>query len=180
MEFDEVIEKRSSVRSFQQTTVDDIIIHKILESARQAPSWMNKQCWHFVVITDKSIIEDIARTGVINRWLKQAPVVIIACADPHKSGENNEIPYFTVDTAIAMEHLVLSATNHGLGTCWIGSFDEKKIKTLLEIPPRIRIIALTPLGYPQDSLTLGERGRKILVRSTSRKSLNEIAHWEHW
>ena len=152
----------------------------MLDNARLAPSWMNTQCWHFVVITDKTCIQDIAKTGVINRWIKQAPVLILACADPHQSGENNKLPYFMVDTAIAMEHLVLSATNLGLGTCWVGSFNEQKIKTLLEIPPRIRIIALTPVGYPKEKRTLGDISRKILARSTTRKSLDEIVHWEHW
>lgn len=180
MEFDEVIQQRISTRSFQKVPVDDSLIIRILENARQAPSWMNRQCWHFLVISDPLIIQDIAKTGIINRWLKQAPVIIIACADPHKSGENSGIPYFAVDAAIAMEHIVLSATNHGLGTCWVGSFDEDKIKKLLEIPPRIRIIALSPLGYPQEALSIGEKGRKFFVRSTKRKALDEIVHWEHW
>ncbi len=180
MEFDEVIQQRVSTRSFQQLPVDDSLIARILESARQAPSWMNRQCWHFIVIRDHLIIQDIAKTGIINRWLKQAPVIIIACADPHKSGENSWMPYFAVDAAIAMEHIVLSATNQGLGTCWVGSFDEDKIKKILEIPPRIRIIALSPLGYPHGALSIGEKGRKIFVRSTKRKALDEIVHWEHW
>ena len=180
MEFDDVIRKRTSIRSYEQIPVDESLIKHILENARLAPSWMNRQCWHFVVITDTTIIHEIAKTGVINRWIKQAPVIIIACADPHLSGENNQIPYYAVDTAIAMQHLILSATNVGLGTCWVGSFDGKKIKTLLEIPPRIRIIGLTPLGYPRELRTIGEKSRKIIIRSTTRKKLDEIIHWGHW
>lgn len=180
MEFDDVIRQRTSIRSYEPIPVDDSLIQNILENARLSPSWMNRQCWHFVIITDKMIIQEIAKTGIINRWLKQAPVIIIACADPHLSGENNEIPYYAVDTAIAMQHLILSATNVGLGTCWIGSFDERKIKNLLEIPPRIRIIALTPLGHPKDKKSIGDKGRKMFIRSTSRKKIDEIVHWEHW
>ena len=180
MEFDDVIRQRTSIRAYEPIPVDDSLIQNILENARLAPSWMNRQCWHFVIITDTMIIQEIAKTGIINRWLKQAPVIIIACADPHRSGENNEIPYYAVDTAIAMQHLILSATNVGLGTCWIGSFDERRIKTLLEIPPRIRIIALTPLGYPKEKKAFGDKSRKMFIRSTTRKRLDEIVHWEHW
>ncbi len=180
MEFKDVIERRRSVRSYQKTPVEKDIINEILESARLAPSWMNKQCWHFIVITEEEFIKEIGKTSIINRWLRQVPVIIIACADPQQSGENNKIPYFAVDTAIAMEHIVLAATNKGLGTCWIGTFDENKIKSLLEIPPRIRIVALTPLGYPNEKASIGEQGRKILVRASQRKSLHEITHWEHW
>jgi nitroreductase len=180
MEFKDVIEGRKSVRSFQKIPVEKEIINEILDCARLAPSWMNKQCWQFIVITDVECIKEIAKTGIINRWLRQVPVIIIACADPQLSGENNKIPYFVVDTAIAIEHIVLAATNMGLGTCWIGSYDENKIKTLLEIPPRIRIVALTALGYPNEKASIGEQGRKILIRSTQRKSLNEITHWERW
>lgn len=180
LEFIEVIQGRRSIRSFQQVPVDNNIIREILESARLAPSWMNKQCWHFIVVTEKQYIQKITKTSIINWWLKEAPTIIIACADPHLSGENNEISYFAIDTAIAMEHLVLAATNFGLGTCWIGSFNEKKIKELLEIPPRIRIIALTPLGYPKEKASIFERCVKIFLRNTQRKSLNDIVHWEKW
>ena len=180
MEFNDLIRKRKSVRSFQKTPVDNEIINEILESVRLAPSWMNRQCWHFIILTDKQLILEINKTSIINWWLKQAPVIIIACADPHLSGERNEIPYFAVDTAIAMQHLILAATNFGLGTCWIGSFNEEKIKTLLEIPPRIRIVALTPLGYPKESTSVFDKSVKMFLRTTQRKNVTEIAHWEHW
>ncbi len=180
MEFNEVIKERRSIRSFKPISVENRLIIEILESARLAPSWMNKQCWHFIVVSEKEYIWEIAKTSIINWWLIQAPCIIIACADPHISGENNKIPYFAIDTAIAMEHLILSATNCGLGTCWIGSFNEKKIKELLEIPPRIRIIALTPLGYPKEKIGIFEKCEKIFLRSAQRKSLKEIVHWEKW
>jgi nitroreductase len=174
MEFSDVIQKRKSIRSYLSNPPPDDIIDDIIEKARLAPSWMNKQCWHFIIIKDSETIGLIAKTSIINRWIKQAPVLIIACADPHQSGSHNDIDYYPVDVAIAMEHIVLAATNNGLGTCWIGSFHEEKIKTILQIPPRIRIIALTPLGYPN------EKNVQILIRRGKRKKLTEITHYDHW
>ncbi len=180
MEFNDVIFKRKSIRSFQSTPVSEEIISSILDCARVAPSWMNKQCWHFIIVNKSSLIEEIAKTSVINRWIKEAPTIIVACADPHQSGTNNDISYFTVDTAIAMEHIVLAATNYNLGTCWIGGFKEEDLKRILEIPPRIRVISLTPLGYPKEKQTITDKSRSFFVRSTKRKKLSEITHHNGW
>ncbi|MDG6218855.1 MAG: nitroreductase family protein, partial [Candidatus Thermoplasmatota archaeon] len=120
-------------------------------------------------------------TSIINRWLKQAPALILICADPHLSGNRDGISYYLVDAAIAMDHLILSATDKGLGTCWIGSFNEEKLKTILSIPPRIRVVALTPIGYPKkQNETMSERVRSTMVQSAKRKSLTEISHWNQW
>ena len=155
-------------------------IYYLLECAQKAPSWMNKQCWRFIVIQDRDTIQSISKMNIINRWMKQAPVIIIVCADPKLSGHQHDIEYYIVDTAIAMEHLILAATDKGLGTCWIGGFNEEKLKELLEIPPRIKIVTMTPVGYPKETETLGSKTRKTMVRGTKRKSLQEIVHWDHW
>jgi nitroreductase len=180
MEFIDVIMARSSVRTFRDTPVEDEKITYILDCARRAPSWANTQCWRFIVVKNKDMITTLAKYSVINRWLKNVPVLIIACADPTESGKRNEIEYFTVDVSIALEHLVLAATDVGLGTCWIGGFDEEKIKETLEIPKRIRVVALTPLGYPADKKTFMASTIRLITRGEKRKSLEEIVHNEHW
>jgi nitroreductase len=109
---------------------------KCLEAARVAPSWANKQCWHFIVVREREKIEKLS--PMINFWLKDAPAVIVACGDPSKSGFKNEQHYYLVDVAIALEHFVLAATNDGLGTCRIGAFGEETVKTLLGIPREIK------------------------------------------
>jgi len=141
---------------------------------------MNKQCWRFIVIKNKENIDMVSKTSVINRWLKSTPVIIIACADPTESGTHNNIDYFTVDVAIALEHLVLAATDKGLGTCWMASFNEEKIKELLKIPKRIRVVALTPLGYPAEKKGIVEKITSGLIKIKKRKTLDEIVHNEHW
>ena len=180
MDFSDVVNNRVSTRSFSTKMVDDKDILEILSYAQKSPSWMNKQCWRFIVIKNPGTIQDIAKTSIINRWIKQAPVLIIACADPRQSGFENDIEYYIVDVSIAMEHIVLAATNKKLGTCWIGGFNEGKLKEILEIPPRIKIVALTPLGYQSTEESLGSKTRKTVVRRTKRKSLQEIVHWDHW
>ncbi len=182
MEFEKVIKVRRSVRSFDDTEVKDEIISQILEDARLAPSWANRQCWSFIVITDKNKIKKIIKHGGsgINKWLKNAPVLIIACGDPKLSGNREGIGYFAVDVAIALEHLVLSAANLGLGSCWIGTFHENNIKGMLNIPKDIRIVAMTPIGHPKDKLSIREKITSSIVKSKNRKPLNEIAHYNKW
>jgi len=180
MEFIDVIKARTSVREYSQKQVEDEKINYILECARLAPSFMNKPCWRFIMVQEKQTIEQIAKTTVFNRWLKTAPVLIVACADPTDSGTNNSIEYHTVDVSLALEHIILAATDLGLGTCRIAGFNEEKIKKMLEIPKRIRIVALTPLGYPVEKKGIAEQITKTLLRANKRKTLDEIIHYEHW
>lgn len=180
MEFIDVIKARSSVREYSDRPVDSETITEILECARLAPSWANKQCWRFIVITNKQTIEQVAKMSVINRWLKTAPVLIVACADPTESGAHNTLEYYSVDVSIAVDHLILAATDRGLGTCWVAGFNEEKLKELLEIPKRIRIVALTPLGYPVGKKGIVEQITKTLLKAKKRKTLDEIVHYEHW
>jgi nitroreductase len=180
MEFIDVIKKRKSVRSFKKKEISQEKIEYICNCARLAPSWMNKQCWHFIIVKDIEKIHKLAKASIINRWLKNVPIIIIACADPLSSGEKNNIHYSTVDVAIAFEHMILAATDIGLGTCWIGGFDNEKVKNILEIPPRIQIVALTPIGYPINTENISGKGKKIIIRSTKRKSLREIIHYDIW
>jgi nitroreductase len=180
MELIDVIKSRTSIREFSATDVEDEKITYVLECARLAPSWMNKQCWRFIVIKDKETIETIAKTSLINRWLKTAPVLIAACADPTESDTHNSIDYSHIDVSIAFEHLILGATDVGLGSCWIGGFNEEKVKEVLEIPKRIRVVALTPLGYPVEKRSIVEGITKTVLRAKKRKTLDEIVHYEHW
>jgi nitroreductase len=181
MEFKDVIMARNSVRTFRDIPVEDEKINYILDCARRAPSWGNSQCWRFIVLTDKEKITQLAKESMVfNHWLKNAPALIIACADPADSGKQNGIDYYTVDVAIALEHLVLAAADVGLGACWIGGFHEEKIKEQLEIPKRIKVVALTPLGYPSDKKAFVASTIKLITRAEKRKSLDEIVHHEHW
>ena len=163
MELMDVIRKRRSVRKYKSDPVPDEDIQYVLEAARLAPSWANNQCWKFVVVKDEEVKEELAKAG--NEWIAQAPVIITACADPDKPGTKGDQPYYLVDIGIAMEHLILAATERGLGTCWVGWFDEKQAKKVLDVPENIRVVASTPLGYPDEEPA--PRTRKTLEEITS-------------
>ena len=178
MDFPEVIAARKSIRNYSNKPINKVTIMKCLEAARLAPSWANKQCWHFIVVMDKDKIEKLS--SAINFWLKDAPAVVVACGDPSKSGFKNDQHYYLVDVAIAFEHFVLAATNEGLGTCWMGGFDEEIVKTLLDIPSQIKVVALTPIGYPSEDDGLFSKAIKTMVGSNKRKPIEEIVHSEKW
>ena len=159
MEFMEVISKRRSIRKYKSDPIPDAEIDYVLESARLAPSWANSQCWKFIVVKDKNVREELAKAG--NNWIAHAPVIIAACADPSKPGVKNDQQYYMLDIGISMEHIILAAADKGLGTCWIGAFDEATAKKALGVPDGIRIVALTPLGYPAEAP--GPRPRKAMM-----------------
>lgn len=181
MEFTDVVKLRRSVRKFSEQEVENEKTKQILECARLAPSWANKQCWSFVVVKDKGKIELLSKAaGAVNKWLKKAPIIIVACGAPGSSGTSNGIEYFTVDVAIAMEHLILAAANLGLGSCWIGAFYENQIKEILGIPNNIKVVAMTPIGYPAKKGGIQESITRVILQSKKRKLLNEIVHYDQW
>jgi nitroreductase len=178
MEFMDVIRRRKSTRSYNDADVEEDKLHQLIEAARLAPSWANKQCWKYIIVNDEEKIRKLA-AGIINSWMKNVKMVIVACADPKKSGTKNGMEYYLVDVGISMEHLVLAATNLGLGTCWIGGFDEKRVKELLNIPETIKVVAMTPVGYPSDDGVRNKIARKI-IRANSRKPLEKMIQYNKW
>jgi nitroreductase len=171
MEFLAVIKNRRSVRKYKPDPVPDEDIEYILNAARLAPSWKNQQCWRYVVVKDKKKIEKIASARPKSQdWLAESPVMIVACANPDDSGHREGKDYYLVDIGISFEHLLLAARDRGLGTCWIGGFDEKTVKEAIEAPDNIRIVAYTPLGYPVE-----EKGE-----ITERKPFEEITFYEKY
>lgn len=173
----EVIQTRKSVRAFDGAPVEDEKLDKCLEAARLAPSWANKQCWHFVVVKGRQAVDDL---GVVSANIKNAPVLVVACADPEKSGNIDGKPYYMVDVAIAVEHMVLEAWELGLGTVWVGAFKEDKVRKALSIPDNIKVVALVPMGYPADKEGVRAKLLKKLVGSANRKELKDIVHWGKW
>ena len=163
MELMDVIRQRRSIRKYKPDPVPKEDLEHVLEAARLAPSWANSQCWKFVVVTDPKVKSELAKAG--NEWTARAPVLIAACADPSKPGTKGDQAYYMLDIGIAMEHLILAAADRGLGTCWIGWFKEDVAKRALGVPENIRVVAFTPLGYPDE--TPSPRPRKALSEIVS-------------
>ena len=179
MTLDEIIQARRSVRAYSARPVRREDILAICEAARLAPSACNSQTWRFVAVTDPSRIQRLCDEGmrpvVRNKWLRTAPVIIAGCSQldivANRIGTGvTGIEYYQMDLGIAMEHMVLKATELGLGTCWIGWFNENKVKEVLQIPRRVRVTALLSVGHPEEPLP----------EARSRKPLDKILFFEQW
>jgi nitroreductase len=178
-EFDEIIERRRSIRSFDSKPVKTTDLIAIVEAARLAPSACNSQTWRFIAVTDRQLIHQICheamRPIIPNRWLEKAPLVIAGCSEldwvANRFGRYvTGIEYYQIDLGIAMEHMVLKATQLGLGTCWIGWFSEEDVKRILEIPKRIKVSALLAVGYPKQKP----------VKKPVRKPMSKILFSQKW
>jgi len=158
-----LFEERRSIRKYEEKPVEEEKLQAVLQAARLAPSWANLQCWSFVVVKDpetRRAVSEKLEKNPAQKAVAQAPVLIAVCADPEKSGHHDGMDYYLVDVGITLEHLVLEAWEQGLGTCWIGLFKEDEVKPILGIPENIRLVAMTPLGYP--AKYPDDRGRKPL------------------
>lgn len=173
MDIFQVIRDRRSIRKYKEIPVEREKIDRVLDAARLAPSWKNLQCWRFLVLSEADrrarLLDAFPDDNPGKKAIATAPVVIVVCADPAESDVENGIAYFVADTAIAFEHLCLAAHAVGLGTCWMGWYDEAGIKRSLGIPANIRIVGVTPLGYPDQE-----------PKPRPRKELNEIAFYNVW
>lgn len=184
MDLFEAIKTRRSVRKFLDKPVEEEKLSSVLEAVRMAPSWANMQCWRMVVVKDRAVKEQISEVSYVESFfapkgfkanpsrkaLAEAPVVIVLCADPTQSGVLWDQHYYLADSGIASQNLMLAARAEGLGTVFVGIFDEEKVKQLLDIPASIRVIGLFPLGYPLEDKKDGP----------PRKPLSEICHTGKW
>lgn len=144
------IRTRRSVRSYSARAIPADVLERMRTALRCAPSACNLQPWHFILVHDAELRRQVARIAFDQLWMSTAPLIVVACGLPgeayqHMGGRGNSVD---VDVAIAVDHLTLAAVAEGLGTCWIGAFDEAKMKRLLGVPAAVKIVALTPLGYP--------------------------------
>lgn len=170
MSFITLAKKRYSCRSYSSQPLPKETIDQVLEAARIAPSAVNAQPIHLVVITDVSLREEISNC-YSRPWLKSAPVIIVACGDHSLSWRRADgKDHCDIDVAIAVDHITLAAADLGLGTCWICKFDAMKCSEILKLPAHVSPIALIPLGYSADSNEKQER-------HTKRKPLNELVRW---
>jgi nitroreductase len=179
MEVLEAIKTRRSIRKYKTTAVDDKTLELVLDAARWAPSWANTQCWRFIVVPDNETKSKLADTlNDVNpaiAAIKQAPLLIVACAELKKSGCYDGVPatdkgdWFMFDVALAMQNLVLAAHALGLATVHVGRFDAKKAEAILKVPPDYCVVEMTPLGYPDQ-----ERNPR------PRKELSEIVFYNQF
>jgi len=168
MEVLEVIRKRYSCRTYQDKKIEKKKLDIIMEAARLAPSARNMQDWRFVVATQRKVRRQVAACTSRPDDFAKAGAIIAACSNSdHVMRCGQAISQ--IDVAIALEHICLQATDLGLGTCWIGSFDTEKVAAVLGIPDDIQIIELMAIGYPAD-----------VPREPEREPIENIVSYEKW
>ncbi len=174
------IEKRRSIRKYLPDDISADVLKELLESARLAPSGNNTQPWHFIVVKDSKKKEELAGVSHNQSWMLTAPVFLVCIADAavrindkdYKALENSpdvDLKKVIRDTAIAVEHIVLNASDKGLGTCWVAWLEQKDIRPVLNIPDDKYVVCILTIGYPAET-----------PERRSRKNLDDFLHHEMW
>lgn len=169
MDVHNAIRSRRSIRDYESRDIEEDKLDRVLESGRLSPSAGNRQERRFVVIRDAGTRKALSEAAKDQVFVARAPVVIAACSVESEYVMSCGQLAYPIDTAIAVDHMTLQAVEEGLGTCWIGAFDEKKVKKILSIPDNVRVVALLPIGYP-----------RAVPKPTARKSPGEIVMREKW
>jgi len=158
MDLLDIIIKRRSIRSFTSQKVDEEKIKALLQAAMYAPSAVNKQPWHFVVIDEREIMNEIMQVHPNSKMFKTATLGILVCGNLL---EQHDTGYWIADCAAATENILLAATSLGLGSCWVGIYPReernKAIKKIFSLPQHVEGFALVALGYPAEEKKIPER-----------------------
>jgi len=151
LDFLRVVKTRRSIRRYKPDPVSDKIIHQLIDAARHAPSSDDIQPWEFIVVKDKQVKGKLSKTHAWSYFVKDAPVSVVALGNERLSPS-----YFAFDTTCAVQNLLLTSRSLGLGACWVAVYDphnpsyEKHVRTMLNVPSHLRIIAMIPIGYPAE------------------------------
>lgn len=166
----DAIKERRSTRAFKEDEIPQATVTRLVEAACHAPSAGNVQPWQFFVVTDPEKKKGLMAAALGQSFVSQAPVVIVVCAEPELSGSKygrrgSEL-YCIQDTAAAVQNILLGAHALGLGTCWVGAFEETGVSEILELPANLRPVALIPVGHPARE-----------SRMPARRSVQEVVHF---
>jgi len=171
MDLMEAIKTRRSIRKFRETPVPENLLKEVLNAARLAPSADNTQPWKIIVVRDVEVKQKVTQACNGQKYLIQAPVVLVICGIPEEAFQTvgGYMSSHVIDASIALDHVTLAAHSLGLGTCWVARFKEEKVKDVLGVPEDVRVVALTPLGYPDES-----------PERPSRKNLEELIAYDRY
>lgn len=170
-DFFETVRRRHSVRCYQaDMPVETEKLHAVLEMASAAPSAGDLQAYHIVAVRDQGLRDGLRAAAEDQDFISQAPVCLVFCADPkrsaHQFGDRGETLYAVQDATIAAAYAQLAAVAAGMGSTWVGYFDEARVRTLLELAPHLTPVALLSLGYPAE-----------LPEVTTRRHLDQIVEY---
>lgn len=166
----EEILRRRSIRSYQVKPVEKEKLERIMEAGRLAPTARNAQQWKIVVVDEPKLINQVIDAASPHQpFLKEAPVLLVACGLDTDYIMKCDHPAYLINLAIILDHISLQAVREGLGTCWIGSFFQEGVKKILEIPDQVQVVQLMSLGYP-----------KTIPSPTGRKAVTEFFSRNKW
>lgn len=167
----DAIKNRRSVRAFTTKNAADKTVETLIDAARHAPSAGNLQPWEFVVVRSREQKQKLVEAALNQTFIEEASAVIVVCADQARVkpryGSRGENLYCLQDTAAATQNMLLTAHSLGLGTCWIGAFNEQQAAEALNLPKHVRPVAIIPVGYPAEK-----------PQTPTRKQINQIIHYE--
>lgn len=179
MDLMEAIKGRRSIRKYKSDPVPEETITKLMEAIRWAPSWANTQCWEVILVKEKEIKQQIAKTlspgNPATSSITDAPLLLVLCGKKGVAGFRKGEPatvkgdWLMFDTGLAMQNLCLTAYSLGLGTVVVGAFDHKKVELILEVPSDVEVVAMTPIGYPDSEGAVPKR-----------KEISEFLYYEKY
>ena len=170
MNITELIKYRKSVRSWADKPVDTETVEKIIDAARFAPSANNLQDWRVIAITESALRAKMVEIARGQKFVGEAPVILVICGDSSTGEMSCKMPRSVIDATILIDHITLIAAGEGLGTCWIGSFDQEACRKLLRISGGWEVVELLPLGYPASPSPVNK----------PRKRVSEVLNWNLW
>ena len=160
------IEGRRSIRKYSDKPVKEEKLQKVLEAARLSPSAKNLQEWKFIVVKEDKTRKELTE-AIGQDFVGEAPIILVCCGTEPSGIMRGGQPRYTIDLSIATAYMMLVAYEEGLGTCWLGSYDEAAVKKVLDIPEEVRVVSITPLGYPDE-----------FPAPRPRKSIDEIVSYD--
>lgn len=172
MDVKKAISNRQSIRSYSDKKISKDLISEIIKYAHLAPSAGNLQARDFIIVEDIEIRKELSKAALDQAFIIEAPVSIVVCANLDRIspyGTRGRELYCLQDAAAAVEHILLMAIENGLGTCWVGAFNEKEVSKILQLPSHIRPVAIIPIGYPKEK-----------PMPTSRIDIKKLIHYNKW
>jgi len=161
----EQILSRRSIRKFKDTPVSEDVLNNILEAGRRSPSATNMQPWYFVIARDQEAKEAFSFGG-FNRFTKDAAFIVLGL---YKQSEVIIEQLSLMDVTIALQSMVIAGWVQGVGSCWMGAFDEPKLRDTLNLPADSRIVGAIAFGIPEGDTS-----------QPPKKPLSEIVHFDKW
>jgi len=168
MEFYEVVKTRRSIRAYKSDPIPEDVLIRVLEAMRIAPSGSNRQPWKFILVKGNDLKKKVGDACGNMKFVSDAPSIVVACGQNihYNRGGYMGDQSMLIDVSIAMTHLILAARAEGLGTCWIGAFDNEKLKDIIGIPEDVNVVAISPIGYPKQGFS-GPGARKQIEEIVS-------------